>query len=65
MTTKTIVIDGAEIAVNDGYRKIQTIYGLATDEKPVKGSKNSDRFLEMDTGTVFLFDEQNKIWLKI
>lgn len=65
MITKTIELDGSEIAINDGYRKIVTAYGLSTDEKSVDGYKNADRFLEMDTGNVFLFDEQNKKWLGI
>lgn len=65
MITKTIELDGSEIAINDGYRKIVTAYGLSTDEKSVDGYKNADRFLEMDTGNVFLFDEQNKKWCDI
>lgn len=65
LITKIIELDGSEIAINDGYRKIVTTYGLSTDEKPIDGSKNADRFMEMDTGNVFLFDEQNKKWMGI
>jgi hypothetical protein len=65
MITKIIELNGSEIAVNDNYRKIITVYGLSTDEKPIDGYKNADRFMEMDTGKVFLFDEQNKKWLEI
>lgn len=65
MITKTIELDGSEIAINDGYRKIVTAYGLSTDEKSVDGYKNADRFLEMDTGNVSMFDEQNKKWRDI
>jgi hypothetical protein len=65
MITKTIVVDGAEVAINDGYRKINTAYGLSSDIKPVEGFKNADRFLEFDTKKVYLFDEQNKAWLPL
>lgn len=62
MITITMNIDGTEVAVNDGYRKILTAYALSTDEKSVDGYKNADRFMEMDTGNVFIFDEENKKW---
>lgn len=65
MITKIIELNGSEIAINDNYRKIVTGYGLSTDEKPIDGYKNADRFMEMDTGNAFLFDEQNKKWLEI
>lgn len=63
MVTIVVNVNGAEVAVNDGYRKIQTGYGLSTDTKPTKGFENADRFVEMDTGDVYLFDEQNATWL--
>lgn len=65
MITKTIELDGSEIAINDGYRKIATVYRLSTDEKPIDGFKNADRLFEMDTGNVFIFDEENKKWCEI
>lgn len=65
MITKTIELDGSEIAINDGYRKIATAYGLSTDEKPIDGYKNADRFMEIDTGNVSIFDEENKKWCDI
>ena len=36
--------------------------GLSTDEKPVESAGNGSIFIEMDTGKVFIFDEQNKVW---
>jgi hypothetical protein len=65
LITKNIELDGSEIAINDGYRKIVTAYGLSTDEKPIDGYKNADRFIEMDTGNVSIFDEENKKWCEI
>ena len=34
--------------------------GLSTDEKPIERIGNGSIFIEMDTGKVFIFDEQNK-----
>lgn len=46
------------------------LYGLSTDEKPTeKFDKNiignASTFFEMDTGKVFIFDEENHIWHEI
>lgn len=35
--------------------------GLSTDEKPIERIGNGSIFIEMDTGKVFIFDEQNKV----
>ena len=42
---------------------VTEIFGLSDDAKPMNVS-NSSLFYEMDTGTLYLFDEQNKVWLK-
>ena len=39
--------------------------GLSTDEKPVEKLGNGSVFIEIDTGKVFMFDEQNKVWKEI
>ena len=39
--------------------------GLSTDEKPVEKIGNGSVFIEIDTGKVFMFDEQNKVWKEI
>ena len=39
--------------------------GLSTDEKPVERVGNGSIFIEIDTGKVFMFDEQNKVWKEI
>ena len=36
--------------------------GLSTDEKPVENVGNGSVFIEIDTGKVFIFDGQNKVW---
>jgi hypothetical protein len=38
-------------------------YGLSTDTKPMD-ARNASLFYEMDTGKLYLFDEQNKRWLE-
>lgn len=66
MITKVITAKGSELAVeNDGrVRPVATMYGLAEDEKPVGTVKNADRFLEMDTGALYLYDEVGGKWLQ-
>ena len=65
MVTKTITVKGGEFAVEpDGrLRPIETYYGMSGDAKPTEGVNNADRYLEMDTGDIFLFDETGKQWL--
>ena len=49
--------------VND---KTYEIRGLSTDEKPVSEHVgNGSIFIEMDTGKIFLYDAENKIWREI
>ena len=38
-----------------------TFYGLSTDTKP-ETADNGQRFVEMDTGKVYLYDAENQIW---
>lgn len=37
-------------------------YCLSTDEKPVDGMANGSWLYEIDTGTFYCFDEENKKW---
>ena len=44
------------------------IYGLSTDDKPVSGLVTGSKFIEVDTGLVFLFDEEGDTgeeWIKV
>ena len=45
--------------------KTYEIRGLNTDEKPVERVGNGSIFIEIDTGKVFLYDAENKIWREI
>lgn len=42
---------------------IWDVRGLSTDEKPLN-VPNGSTFYEMDTGNVFMFNEDAKQWLK-
>ena len=39
--------------------------GLSTDAKPVEKAGNGSVFIEMDTGKVYIFDEENLIWIEL
>lgn len=55
----------------DNYNVPQIeIYGKSTDEKPVKDETgmaipNGSLFVEMDTSTVYAFDAEEKVWIKM
>lgn len=39
-------------------------YGLSTDTKPTDDYvPNASSFYEMDTGKVYLYDAENKVWI--
>lgn len=41
-------------------------YGLSTDEKPINEKViNGSTFLEIDTGSVFMFDEEGQTWVAL
>lgn len=53
----------------NGKRVPHEFFGLSKDEKPIdkiNGVKitNGSMFIEMDTKKVYLFDEENQIWLE-
>lgn len=38
---------------------------LSTDDKPTSGVKNGSTLVEIDTGSTFLFDAENKVWNEV
>ena len=46
------------------YRRPVTLYGLSTDQKPTENIVNGSAFIEMDTGTLYFFDQTNSSWLE-
>ena len=65
METKVIQIEGTEYAIlpNGDLRKVVTAYGRSTWEKPKTGMFTADRYYEMDTKNVYLFDAEAQEWL--
>ena len=49
--------DGPDLAIK--------LRGLSTDDKPMEGVPNGSSFLEMDTGNVYVFDEENTQWRQL
>lgn len=43
----------------------QEFAGLSTDDKPVDGLATGSVFLEVDTGDIYLFDEESSEWNKV
>ena len=39
--------------------------GLSTDEKPTNMVATGSLFMEVDTGDVYLFDEESGTWAKV
>ena len=57
----------------DKFNKSVTLFGLSTDTKPsgsleygaaVVPIKNASLFYEIDSGDLFIFDEENEEWVK-
>ena len=52
--------------VNGEREQIFDFRGLSTDEKPNNQYVgNGSTFLEIDTGKVFLYDAEHKVWKEI
>lgn len=64
MITRIITTVKVRDIHSDTLRDKEEFYGLSTDEKPIDDAHNADIFYEMDTGKVFMFDEDNKQWLE-
>lgn len=66
MITELFEVDGEIRAreVGSKIRKRRKFYGKSADPKPTEGVKNVDMFYEMDTGDLYLFDEEAGEWLK-
>lgn len=43
-----------------------TIFGLSTDDKTtILGLQNGWSFFEMDTGKVYVYDQENETWREV
>ena len=62
--TKVIDLGGNKTVVDESNlqtRRVAEYYGNSGDAKPAR-AKNADRFIEMDTGKLYLFDEDSGNW---
>lgn len=47
------------------FSAINVVYkGLGADSKPAN-ARNGDRFIEIDTGALLIFDEENTAWREL
>lgn len=44
--------------------KTNEYYGLSTDVKPTGAGLNGSAFYEMDTASLYMYDEKNNMWIK-
>lgn len=67
MITSILLVNGGRYMVNPDGENISMpeYYGLSTDNKPVDDIRNAEIFFEMDTGNVFIFDEENAKWMAL
>ena len=54
--------NGAQYITNRYWRP-KTFYGLSTDSKPTNNIVNGSVFIEMDTATIYFFDQAGTEWL--
>lgn len=50
--------------IADGVQYVE-MAGLSTDTKPTEGIMTGSSYLEIDTGDVFLFDEESGTWIEV
>lgn len=55
--------NGAQYITNRYWRP-KIFYGLSTDTKPTDNVVNGSVFIEMDTSTLYFFDQENVEWRK-
>lgn len=51
------------ITLNTIYT-LQQYEGLSTDTKPTTGVVNGSRFMELDSGKIYMFDADSAAWLE-
>lgn len=45
--------------------QIANLFGTSEDEKPTTGYANGSTFLEVDTGKIYLFNEDASEWVEM
>ena len=57
--TNEIIID------IENNKRIANLFGTSEDTKPTDGYANGTIFMEVDTGKIFLFDEDASAWTQL
>ena len=67
MITKVVHANGTQVSSHSSGKITNRaeFYCLATDPRPTDGVQNADILIEMDTGKVFIFDADNKLWREL
>lgn len=58
-TTNAVTIDF------ENNKVIANLYGTSEDTKPTAGYANGATFLEVDTGKIYLFNEDSSEWVEM
>ena len=65
MITALVHVENGYSSENDkNYQDIHEIRCLSTDTKPTNVS-NGSSLIEMDTGKIYLFDQENTEWMEV
>ena len=54
-----------ESGLIDGQKVELEYRGLSTDNKPTENVANGSMFIEINTGKIYLFDEENEQWKEV
>lgn len=61
-----MITQNGQCQYENGIYKVQAeFYGLSTDAKPTnQGVGNGSIFVEMDTGKLYFFNDENNTWIE-
>ena len=60
-----ISISELKASTKEAKNIIVELRGLSTDDKPTEDITNGCVFIEIDTGKIFMYDEENEQWKEI
>lgn len=55
----------AEVKEDGTVLNIANLFGTSSDSKPTTGYANGTVFLEVDTGKIYLFNENTSTWVEM
>ena len=55
----------AEVKEDGTVLNIANLFGTSGDSKPTEGYANGTVFLEVDTGKIYLFNEETSTWVEM